>query len=50
MASRPDQPARQGLGPEETDTPPDDLPDLPDVPAGGDIPGDDGLLAPDDDG
>ena len=49
MASRPDRPARQGLGPEETDTPPDDLPDLPDVPAEGDTPDDDGPHTPDED-
>jgi hypothetical protein len=48
MVSRPDEPGRSGLGPEESDTPPDDLPDLPDVPDGGDLPDDGGLLDPDD--
>jgi hypothetical protein len=47
MASRPDQPNRGGLGPEESDTPPDDLPDLPNVPDDGDLPHDGGLLEPD---
>jgi hypothetical protein len=44
MASRPDEPGRTGIGPEESDTPPDDLPDIPN------IPGDGGVLDPDDDG
>jgi hypothetical protein len=48
VVSRPDEPVPGGLGPEESDTPPGDLPDLPDVPGGEDLPDEDGLLAPDD--
>ena len=29
MASRPDEPGCTGIGPEESDTPPDDLPNIP---------------------
>jgi hypothetical protein len=37
MTPTPQEPGRTGLGPEQSDTPPDDLPDLPDVPDGDDV-------------
>ena len=47
MASRPDEPGRTGFGPEQSDTPPDDLPDIPNLPGeGGGIDGDGGDLRP----
>jgi hypothetical protein len=46
MVSRPDEPGRSGLGPDQSDTPPDDLPELPRVPDDADVPYHDDLLDP----
>jgi hypothetical protein len=50
MALRPDEPGRTGLGPDQSDTPPDDLPDLRDVPDGRELPEDEGRTGTDDPG
>jgi hypothetical protein len=47
VASRPDEPGRTSIGPQESDTPPDDLPDIPTLPGdGGGFDPDDGDLRP----
>jgi hypothetical protein len=48
MVSRPDDPIPGGLGPDEGDIPPEDVPDIPDPLPGPDLPDRGGLLDPDD--
>ena len=49
MVSRPDEPIPGGLGPDEGDIPSEDIPDIPSVPDGADLPESGDLLDPDED-
>jgi hypothetical protein len=48
MVSRPDEPIPRGLGPDEGDIPPEDIPDMPDTLELPDVPDDGELFDPDD--